>query len=85
MARDGGTPGLGMMMLRYDDDGGGALSLSSLSLPSSLDESSSQGWIRCRQICFFAALEFGVYDFLFVADLSLTPVGEACMHDWLHA
>lgn len=49
-------------MLRYDD--GGGLSFSLLSLLSSLDESSSsQGWIRCRQICFFAALEFGVYDF----------------------
>lgn len=62
---------------------GGSLSLFLFSLPSSLDESSSQGWIRCRQICFFAALEFGVYDFLFVADLSLTPDGEACRHDWV--
>lgn len=42
----------------------GALFLSLFSLLSSLDESSSsQGWIRCRQICFFAALEFEMYDF----------------------
>lgn len=75
-----------MMILRYDDDGGGALFLSFLSLclpPLIGRRRRRKDGLDAIRSAFFAALEFEMYDFLFIADLSLTPDGEACMHDWV--
>lgn len=59
MARDGGTPDLGMMMLRYDDDGGGALSLC---LPPLISRRRKDGSDAIRS-AFLLLSSLEIYDF----------------------